>query len=344
MANRDVLAIGTSAGGVEALLFLAKRFSREFPAAVLVTIHLPSHSRSALDELLSHAGPLPAQFARHGDALKKGHIYVAPPDRHLLLDGEKVGLGEGPRENNARPAIDPMLRSTALCCGGRAVGVVLTGTLGDGASGLWAIRQGGGIAVVQDPRDAAYSEMPMTALNRAKPDHVAALADMPLLLESLAHQPAGEARPLPRSIKYEVEIARNGSNGMDNIDRLDGIGRRSVLACPDCGGVMWEIDEEDSVRYRCHVGHTYTAEVMSLALDDNLRRALASALRALEERVALARKLYRQATDSGHRLLAETWADKGRDFEREMDVIRGSIRRMDRIAAAEEAKGARAAE
>jgi len=347
MANRDVLAIGTSAGGVEALIFLAKRLPHQFPAGVLLTIHLPSHARSALDELLTRAGPLPAQFARTGDVVEKGHIYIAPPDRHLLLDGDRLSLGEGPRENNTRPSIDPMLRSAAVCCGGRAIGVVLTGTLGDGASGLWAMRQAGGITVVQDPKDAAFSEMPMAALNRAKPDHVATLGDMPALLASLVHQPAGAARPLPRSIKYEVEIARSGSNGMSNIDKLDGIGRRSVLACPDCGGVMWEIDEEDLVRYRCHVGHTYTAEVMSLALDENLRRALASALRALEERVALAHKLHRQAVSGGHRLLAETWTDKAREFEREMDVIRGSIRRMDRLAAAsaaEEPKGARAAE
>ena len=342
MAHRDVLAIGTSAGGVAALTFLAKRFPRDFPAAVLVTIHLPSHVRSPLDDLLSASGPLPAQFARDGDLVRKARIYIAPPNRHLLLDGEHVSLGEGPRENNARPSIDPMLRSTALCCGGRAIGVVLTGTLGDGASGLWAIRHGGGIAVVQDPKDAAFSEMPLTALNRAKPDHVVSLDEMPALLERLVRQPAGEARPLPRSIGYEVEMARTGRGDMD---AMDTIGRRSVLACPDCGGVMWEIDEEDLLRYRCHVGHTYTAEVMSLALDESLRRALASGLRALEERVALARKLHRQAVDGGHRLLAENWADKARDFEREMDVIRSSIHRMDRIAAAaEEAEGPRAAE
>src|SRR5262249_45259454 len=152
--------------------------------------------------------------AREGEAVRKARIYIAPPDRHLILDGDRIALGEGPRENSARPAIDPMLRSTAVCCSGRAGGVVLTGTLGDGASGLWAIRQGGGIAVVQDPKDAAYAEMPMTALNRAKPDHVVGLADMPRLFENLVHEPAGEARPLPPSLKYEVEIARSGSNGM----------------------------------------------------------------------------------------------------------------------------------
>jgi two-component system chemotaxis response regulator CheB len=330
MANRDILALGTSAGGVEAIIFIAGRLQRNLPASILLTIHLPMHSRSSLDEILTRAGPLPACFAKDGDILRKSHIYIAPPDRHLVVDGDHISLGEGPRENNARPAIDPMLRSAAVCCGSRTVGVVLTGTLGDGASGLWTIRQSGGITVVQDPKDAAYSEMPLTALNRAKPDHIAQLKDMPALLTSLAHEPAGETKALPRSAHYEVEVARTGRGDMDQMDKF---GRRSVLACPDCGGVMWELDEGDLSRFRCHVGHTYTAEVMSLALDDNLRRALASAVRALEERTALARKLYHQAKNSGHRLLAETWAAKMNEFERESEIIRNSTRRMDRLAA-----------
>jgi two-component system chemotaxis response regulator CheB len=330
MANRDILAVGTSAGGVDALIRLAKGLPRDLPASVLLTIHLPSHARSALDDVLTRAGPLPATFAEDGEILSKSRIYIAPPDRHLLIDSDRLSLGEGPRENNARPAIDPMLRSAAVCCGSRSIGVVLTGTLGDGASGLWAVHQAAGITVVQDPKDAAFAEMPMTALNRAKPNHVVPLADMPALLTKLAHQPAGDAKPLPRSIGYEVEIARMGHSGMDEMDAL---GRRSVLACPDCGGVMWEIDEGDLSRFRCHVGHTYTAEVMSLALDENLRRALASATRALDERTALARKLYNQALAGRHRLLAENWARKIQESEREAEIIRNSTRRMDRLAA-----------
>ncbi len=339
MANRDVLAVGTSAGGVEALIFLAKNFPRDFPASVLVTIHLPRHARSSLDEILSRVGPLPAAFATDNDILRKSRIYIAPPDRHLIVNDDRLSLGEGPRENNVRPAIDPMLRSAAACCGGRTVGVVLTGTLGDGASGLWAVGQCGGMTVVQDPKDAAFAEMPLTALNRAKPDHVVRLAEMPALLERLAHQPAGPSRPAPRSIGYEVEVAIGGRSTMSD---MDAIGRRSVLACPDCGGVMWEIDEDELVRFRCHVGHTYAAEVMNLALDENLRRALASALRALEERVALARKLHNQAADGGHRLLAEHWAVRAQEFQAEMEVLRNSVRRVDRLAA--ESERSRAAE
>jgi two-component system chemotaxis response regulator CheB len=150
------------------LSFLAKSLPRNLPAAVLVTIHLPSRSRSTFDQILTRAGPLPATFAKDGDILNKSRIYIAPPDRHLIVDGDRLSLGEGPRENNARPAIDPMLRSAAVCCGSRVVGAVLTGTLGDGASGLWTISQAGGITIAQDPKDAAFPEMPLTALDRGK--------------------------------------------------------------------------------------------------------------------------------------------------------------------------------
>jgi two-component system, chemotaxis family, protein-glutamate methylesterase/glutaminase len=330
MANRDIVAIGTSAGGVEALLFLARNFPPNFPAAILVTLHLPSQSRSALDEILSRAGPLPAAFAGDRQVFRKGRIYIAPPGRHLLIDGEHLSLGIGPRENNVRPAIDPMMRSAAVCCGPRAVGVVLTGTMGDGASGIHAVSQCGGLTVVQDPADAAFPEMPLNALNRLSPDHVVHLAELPRLLESLVHQPIGTAKPVPDNIRYEVEIARTGCATMNGMDR---IGRRSPLSCPDCGGVMWEIDEDDSIRFRCHVGHAYTAEMMQLAQEDVLRRALGSALRALDERVALSEKLRQQAATLGQNHVTAHWAQKKEEIQREADVIRDAIRRADEIAA-----------
>jgi two-component system chemotaxis response regulator CheB len=331
MANHDIVAIGTSAGGVEALLFLAARLSPRFPAAIVVTIHLPSNARSTLDEILSRAGPLPAAFAGGGDALSKGRIFIAPPGRHLLIDGERLSLGSGPRENNARPAIDPMLRSAAVCCGSRAIGVVLTGTRCDGASGLRALSRCGGVSVVQDPRDAAFPEMPLTALNRSMPHHVVHLADLPFLLERLVHQPARDPVPIPEIIKFEVNVARGRDTTMNEMDQ---IGRRSALTCPDCNGVMWEIDENDLVRYRCHVGHAYTAEIMSIALDGSLRRALETALRVLEERVTLAEKLRKQASQRGETQVTNLWAERKVEFEKEADVIRTAIRRADEMATA----------
>lgn len=330
MANRDILTIGTSAGGFEALRFLAGEFSPDFPASVMIVIHQSSQFRSELDAILTQAGPLPASFAADGERLEKSRIYLAPPERHLIVEAGRLRLGSGPRENNARPSLDPLFRSAALCCGPRMVAAVLTGTLGDGAAGLSAVKHCGGITVVQDPRDAAFAEMPATALARAQPDHVVSLAGMPALLEKLVRQPAGQPVPVPNSLEYEVDIATGGRGSMREMDR---IGQRSVLACPDCHGIMWEINEGDLVRYRCHEGHAYTAELLSLALDENVRRALASALRALDERTMLAKKLEAQARAGGRKLSADSWADRAREYEEEARIIRDSIRRTDEIAA-----------
>ena len=330
MRNRDILAIGTSAGGFDALRFLASEFSGELPASVVVVIHLSGQFPSSLDAILTQAGPLPASFAVDGQKFEKSRIYIAPAERHLIVENEQLRLGSGPRENNARPSLDPLFRSAALCCGPRTVGAVLTGTLGDGAAGLLALKQAGGITVVQDPGDAAFPEMPTTALARSQPDHVVSLAGMPALLERLVRQPAGQPVPVAGNLEYEVNIANGGRGSMSEMDR---VGRRSVLACPDCHGIMWEIDEGELVRYRCHVGHAYSAEIMSLALDENLKRAFGSALRALEERIALAKKLERQASASGRSLIAKSWSDKASEFEEEARVIRDSIRRTDEIAA-----------
>jgi two-component system chemotaxis response regulator CheB len=280
---------------------------------------------------------LPAAFAKDGDVLRNSRILIAPPSRHLIVDGAKVALGIGPRENNARPAIDPMLRSAALCCGHRTVGAVLTGTLGDGAAGLWAISQCGGATVVQDPHDAAFPEMPLNALNRSRPQHVVRLAELPALLERLVRQPAAAPLAAPPRGGDEGEGARSGRLTRDEMDR---IGRRSVLACPDCHGVMWEIDEGDVVRYRCHVGHAYAADTMSMALDENLRQALGSALRALEERIALAERLRRQAADRGQDEAAESWAATKLEHEAEADVIRNAVRRADELAVRERRRAA----
>jgi two-component system, chemotaxis family, protein-glutamate methylesterase/glutaminase len=330
MANRNVLAIGTSAGGVEALRFLASGFPSDFPASVLVVIHLPPDYQSSLDSILTQAGPLPARFATDDMTPEPGQIYIGPADSHLILDGDRLRLGQGPRENNTRPAIDPLFRSVARCCGHRGIGAVLTGTLGDGASGLHTLHEYGGLTVVQDPDDAAFSGMPEAALTKFTPDHVTSLAGMPALFQRLVNGPQGKQAAPSSDLIYEVDLAMGGNGSMSQMDR---IGQRSLLACPDCHGVMWEIKEGDLIRYRCHVGHAYTAELMSLALDENLKRALNSGLRALDERIALARKLYEQAKNAGRTHLAESWRKKLDESEREAEILRGSIRQFDRLAA-----------
>jgi two-component system, chemotaxis family, protein-glutamate methylesterase/glutaminase len=327
MANHDVVAIGTSAGGFEALRFLANGFRQDFPASVLITIHLPPQFHSSLDIILTNAGPLKATFANDGDRIERRRIYIAPPGRHLIIEGERLSLGVGPRENGARPAIDPMMRSVAACCGNRAIGVVLTGTLVDGASGLWAINCTGGATLVQDPADAAYPEMPQTALKRMEPDHVAQLKEMPALLDNLVRKQAAAPVTVPDKIRYEVEVAKSGKA---SISGMDWFGERSALTCPDCGGVMWHLKDGSSSRYRCHIGHAYGEEQMVIGLDDNLKRAMASALRALNERAALVGKLHDQAKTAGRSELAESWALRAREFEQEAKAIDDAIGRLDR--------------
>ena len=330
MDNRNVIGIGASAGGIEALLALVKRLPADLPATVLVTLHLAPQFKSSLDDIMTRAGPLPAEFATDGQTCRLGALYIAPPDRHLLLDGERLRLGTGPRENNSRPAIDPMMRSIAACCGARAIGVVLTGTLGDGASGLYAVAQCGGLTVVQDPKDAAFPEMPLNALKKVSPDFVIPMAAIPAQLAALSRQPAGDPVPVPGNIAFEIDVARGAlRDAQAKMDHMDQIGRRSLLACPDCHGVMWEIDEGDLTRYRCHAGHAYTAELMSLALDESLRRALASAERALEERVVLTRKLHRQADERQHRALAADWASRVAEAEEELKSLHNAIARVE---------------
>jgi two-component system chemotaxis response regulator CheB len=331
MSNRDIVAIGTSAGGVHALQFLAARLPASFPAALLITQHLSRTYPSQLDEILSAAGPLPAQFAADAAPIERGHIYIAPPDRHLLVFGDEISLGLGPPENHARPAIDPMMRSIARCCGFRAIGVVLTGGLADGASGLATLKAYGARTIVQDPKDASVAEMPFSALERMKPDHVVSLAEMPSLFERLIAQPVGTPIAPSSLLDFEVEAARTGRSEMSELDR---IGKRSVLTCPECGGVMWEIKDGELSRFRCHVGHAYTAENVNSALDESVKRALASAARALEERVALSRKLAQEAARQGRNHLARSWAQQEHEAQHELKVIRNSILRLDQAGSA----------
>lgn len=222
-----------------------------------------------------------------------------------------------------------MFQSVALCCGGRAISVVLTGTLGDGASGLSALKACGGQTVVQDPKDASYAEMPFNALNLAMPQHVVSLRDMPALLAKLVRLPPAPRLVPPPSLAAEVAIARGSGSNMETLDQ---IGKRSLLACPACHGVMWEIDEGGLVHYRCHVGHAFGVEILETLLDENMRSALASALRALEERLALMRRLEQQASSSGHRLLRETWWVRAEAVQKDLEVLRAGIGRLDELA------------
>jgi len=196
---------------------------------------------------------------------------------------------------------------------------VLTGRLNDGSSGLRAIKRCGGIAVVQDPRDAEHPDMPRNALDAVKADHVVALAQLPALLVRLADKPAGRRRRAPDDVRLEVDIAARGAS---DLSANDALGERSLFACPTCRGILWEIKDGKEIRYRCHVGHAFTADTLDLALRDDLSRALASAVRALEERGGLMRRLAQEARNMDRGKMAESWDSKARSYEEQARLVR----------------------
>ena len=256
--QREVVAIGASAGGVEALRQLAASLPPELPAAVLVVLHVLPTGTSVLPHILGRAGPLPAGSARHGERLERGRIYVAPPDHHLLLWDGRVQLTHGPRENGHRPSLDPLFRSAARAYGERVIGIVLSGTLDDGTAGLRMIHEVGGATIAQDPEEALYPGMPRSAIDNGAADHVVRMPEMADLICMLIDTPI-EPRPDPPD---EPDAALPGPS-LDIADtRAARWGEPSGLTCPECGGALWEQQEGDLVRFRCHVGHAYSPESM----------------------------------------------------------------------------------
>ena len=283
---RDIVCIGASAGGVQALQRLVSALPMDFPAAVFIVMHIWPESKSFLPEILGRAGPLRVHQARDRAPVERGNIYVAPPDFHLLLEPERMLVVHGPRENRTRPAINPLFRSAASAYRNRVIGVILTGTLDDGAAGLWAIKQCGGLAVVQS--DAVFDQMPRSAIEGVAVDYHVPLDEIPGLLDRLVREPvaAPAVAAVPDVVRLNNERAKMKSADLN----LDELGRRSVFTCPECNGALWEF-EEGVLQYRCHVGHVFSADSLKQAQNTNIEQSLWSALRALKESAALDQRL-----------------------------------------------------
>jgi two-component system chemotaxis response regulator CheB len=297
--EHHVIVVGASAGGVHALLRLAAALPGGFAAPVCIVQHIGGNP-SLLPELLRYRGSNPARHVQDGDLLTPGTLHVAPPDCHLLVEGETLRLSHGPKENHARPAIDPLFRSAALSHGARVIGVVLTGQMDDGTAGLQAVKDCGGIAVVQDPATAEEPEMPRSALAHVAVDHCVALEAIAPLLQRLV-QPAAAAPPAapapraPENVVREVAINR----GDAAVEQLEPVANPSTLTCPDCGGSLWEMKDARPVRYRCHTGHAFSPLSLQRAQQDAAEEALWSAVRALREREFLLRRMAAVATTLG---------------------------------------------
>jgi two-component system chemotaxis response regulator CheB len=328
--GHDIVVVGASAGGVEALRTIVARLPPDLPAAVFVVLHVPAIATSVLPAILERAGDLPASHAEDGAEIDRSHIYIAPPDHHVLIQPGFMRVNRGPKENGYRPAIDPMFRTAAATYGSRVVGVILSGVLDDGTAGLAAVKTHGGRALVQDPTDALYPMMPTSAIAAAEPDLVAPAAEIADVITQFAHEPvparmAPTDDPLLGDEEY-IEVDRAAS------DRPQP-GSPSGFVCPDCGGALWESEDDNGLlRFRCRTGHGYSIETLAAEQTETVESALFAALRALEERAAMARRMTSRLRGRGSKSSAARFELQADAAVQQALIIRESLLNIQPLA------------
>ena len=325
MAKKDIVVIGASAGGMQALEKLAAGLPADLPAALFVVWHLAPGVKSVLPTVLNRASRIPALYPKDGDPIEPGRIYVAPNDHHLLVERGYVRVTKGPKENRFRPAVDPLFRSAAYIYGTRVIGVVLSGALDDGTAGLWAIKLRGGTAIVQEPSDAVFRSMPLNALDNVKVDYQVPVAEIGPLLSRLTRETAAPEPLLPaeerEKMEAEVKIAREVDSRIEDILQY---GQLSPFTCPECHGVLAMFRDGNMVRFRCHTGHAVSSGTLLEAGTEQVEQRLMDALRALDETIMLLNQLGEQYASQGNTAAAEQCFNRAREAYARSLPIRGA--------------------
>lgn len=317
----SVVVVGASAGGVEALTTFAGGLPEDLDAAVCIVLHLHAGAESRLAEIVSRAGPLPAVQARGGERLAGGRIYVAPPDRHLIVRGGHAVVVRGPHENGLRPSIDVLFRSAALAYGRRAFAAVLSGTRDDGVAGASAIGARGGCVFVQDPADSLFSTLPAHTVVHDHPDRVLPLVELAPAIATAVHRLSEEAEVRENGageMSRESAYASLDKNALDD----EAPGEPSPYSCPECGGVLREVEDGDLLRFRCRVGHAYTADGVLEGQNGSIETALWTALRALQERAALSDRLAERVGSAGAERSRERFQALAEEARAQAETIR----------------------
>jgi two-component system chemotaxis response regulator CheB len=330
MISRDVILIGCSAGGVEALPRILQQLPADLAAAVLIVQHMAPTRSPQLAEILARSARIPVAWAEQGAAIHHRCALVAPPDSHLLIADGHVHLSGGARENHARPSIDKLFRSAAAEYGSRTIGVLLTGMLDDGVAGLCAIRASGGAVIVQDPSDAAYPELPRRALGALTPDRTLPVDAIGVALIELVGTPAA-ALHAPADIVLEASIDRDG---VVSPERMQQLGPQTPISCPTCHGPMWRAGNEDARRFRCYLGHATTARELLDLNTAEVESALWSAVRALNDRAITLETLASDARRLDRELTAVSYEDRARETRRQAELARAfmlDLGRMDPV-------------
>ena len=335
-----MITIGTSAGGTQALKAIIRELPPDFPASIHIVQHLSGEFSSNLTSILARVSQLPIAFARDGELIEPSHIYLAPADYHLLLESDRMRVTRGPRENRMRPAIDPLFRTAAVAYRSYATGVILTGMLDDGTAGLQAIKACGGMAIVQNPDEAAYSSMPRSAVSNVNVDRVLPLQDIVGVLKERVRQTPAIVEEIPDDLLLEAPITLKA---ITDPKVMKHIGDPVPHSCPSCGGPLWQLGNNDKtnklgknrdslLRYRCHVGHAFTSSTLIEEQNEATEKALWIALRTLEERGRLLKTMSDRYAEAGSDILAEAHRERAIEAIESSALIRDLIRNLRTIS------------
>ena len=319
-----LIVIGASAGGVEELVKLCRSLPKDLSAAVMIVLHTPATSVSLLPEILSRAGSLPARHARNEEEIRPGNIYIAPPNHHMLVNKNRLYLTLSPRENGHRPAVDSLFRSAAQAHGPHVIGIILSGTLGDGAMGLLEIQRAGGTTIVQDPSEALFSGMPVSAIQKTRVDFILPSKDISTKLVELVN--GNSIRMEVNQMEPDEHIGEKQlKEDREQFKNIEKNSPRQLLTCPDCGGILWEMCDSKVLGYRCQIGHQFSEESLGVSQANSVETALWAAVRLLEERGALAARMATRAGEQGLRRSEQRFSEMETDASQTAAIIRNLI-------------------
>jgi two-component system chemotaxis response regulator CheB len=346
LEKRNIIVIGASAGGFEAIKQLVAALPATLDATIFIVWHMAPDVTGLLPQALNRQNTLSASNAIDNELIKGNHIYVAPPDRHLLLDKGVVRVTRGPKENRFRPAVDPLFRSAAEHYGRRVIGIILSGALDDGTAGLWTVKSRGGLAIVQEPAEATVSSMPESALAAVEVDYRVPVAEMAPLLVRLTAEVVTDASEIPmeeqRKTHIETRIAAQKPALHEDVLTL---GTLTPYTCPDCHGVLLAIADGDIIRYRCHTGHAHSADSLLATITEHIEDTLWSAVRGVEESILLLNNLGDHYADKNQPKLAAMYFKKAKEAESRAEIMRRTIFNHEQLTTssistqAEEAEG-----
>ena len=336
MTLRNIIVIGASAGGFEALRKLAAGLPKDLDASIFIVWHMSPDIRGVLPQVLNRADTVYAAHAYDGELIKTTRIYVAPPDRHLVIEKGRVRVTRGPKENRFRPAVDPLFRSAAYVYGRRVIGVVLSGALDDGTAGLWEIKNRGGLAIVQNPLDAEVPSMPENALREVAVDYSVAISEMPDLLVKLSGEQVANSSEVVmeetaenKKTEIEIRIAAHDNAFEMGVMKL---GQLTPFTCPECHGVLLSLKDGTRARFRCHTGHAFSADALLTAVTENIEDSLWSAIRGVEESVMLLNHLGDHFAELKQTKLAALYFQKAKEAEERTHFVRKAVQLHEQLS------------